>query len=267
LSQPTNRHSPHHSYARELAVRFWQLPAVAIECLVNVLPIVAYAPLTMNWLLTQSTTSPLARGPASRIYAAAVLLVALLGQPGQGDEGQSQDAFVRIARSAQVELQEPAAPPQDLSAVRSIIAIRDDESVVATAAARLQPEQSPAAKIGGQQAYLQTPGLTRPWGLSHSAWEAAAFCHRPLYFEDENLERHGRSFGCFQPAVSAAHFAGRAVAWPYLCGAFPPHECIYTLGRDRPGSCAPYRLYRPPVSVHGALYEAGAIAGVSLVVP
>ena len=114
---------------------------------------------------------------------------------------------------------------------------------------------------------MQGAGTTRPWGLSASAWEVPAFCHRPLYFEDENLERHGHSFGLVQPAVSAGHFIGRGAAWPYLAGAFPPHECIYTLGRERPGSCAPYRLYRPPVSVCGAVYEAAAIAGVSFIVP
>ena len=98
-------------------------------------------------------------------------------------------------------------------------------------------------------------------------WEAPAFCHRPLYFEDENLERHGRSFGLVQPAVSAAHFAGRGLVWPYLAGAFPPHECIYTLGRERPGSYAPYRLYRPPLSARGAAYQAAAVTGLSFVVP
>ena len=114
---------------------------------------------------------------------------------------------------------------------------------------------------------MQGPGTTRLWGTSISFWEAPAFCHRPLYFEDENLERHGRSFGILQPAVSAGHFVGRAAVWPYLAGAFPPHECIYTLGRERPGSYAPYQLYRPPVSLRGALYEGAAITGLSYVVP
>ena len=55
--------------------------------------------------------------------------------------------------------------------------------------------------------------------------------------------------------------------WPYLAGAFPPHECIYTLGRGRPGTYTPYGLYRPPVSVRGAIYEAGAVAGLAFLVP
>jgi hypothetical protein len=162
---------------------------------------------------------------------------------------------------------QPPAEDADRSAPAAATLARDNAAVVNLALARPQPPDQPAAKLGPDVALLQGAGTVRPWGMSASAWEAPAFCHRPLYFEDENLERHGHSFGLAQPAVSAAHFAGRAVAWPYLAGAFPPHECIYTLGRERPGSCAPYRLYRPPVSIHGAVYEAAAITGLSFVVP
>ena len=206
--------------------------------------------------------------PAPRISVAAVLLMSLAGRAAFCADGAYRVAPAAwAARPAIVELQEPAAPAQDSSPVRSVIPVRDDAALVALAAARPQPKDQAAVRLGPDQAVLQSSGMTRPWGMSASAWEAAAFCHRPLYFEDENLERHGRSFGLVQPAVSAVHFAGRAVAWPYLAGAFPPHECIYTLGRERPGSCAPYQLYRPPVSVHGAVYEAAAITGLSFVVP
>lgn len=143
----------------------------------------------------------------------------------------------------------------------------NDAEIVHSALSRPQPMTPPAPALAASEAWLQGPGTTRLWGASISAWEAPALCHRPLYFEDENLERHGRSFGIFQPAVSAAHFAGRAAVWPYLAGAFPPHECIYTLGRDRPGSCTDYRLYRPPVSVRGTVYQGAAVTGLSFVVP
>jgi hypothetical protein len=144
---------------------------------------------------------------------------------------------------------------------------RDDAEMIARVMARPQPEMRPASQLDVGEALGHGPGTTRPWGMSVSAWEAPAFCHRPLYFEDENLERHGRSLGLLQPAASTAHFAGRMLAWPYLAGAYSPHECIYTLGRERPGSYAAYRLYRPPVSVRGALYEGAAVAGLSFIVP
>ena len=170
------------------------------------------------------------------------------------------------AQIISVAAQDRAAQSEANAAPKTTLPALNDADLIERALARPQPQEPAASAIDKGEALQQGPGTTRLWGMSASAWEAPAFCHRPLYFEDENLERHGRSFGIFQPAVSAAHFTGRAVAWPYLAGAFPPHECIYTLGRERPGSYAPYRLYRP-VSVRGAVYEGAAIAGLSFVVP
>jgi len=173
------------------------------------------------------------------------------------------------AQVVSVELQPQVAPPEPVPAPakESVLPAHDDAELISRTLARPQPQESPAKQLDPDVVLKQGAGTTRLWGTSISFWEAPAFCHRPLYFEDENLERHGRSFGILQPAVSAGHFAGRAAVWPYLAGAFPPHECIYTLGRERPGSYAPYRLYRPPVSLRGALYEGAAITGLSYVVP
>jgi hypothetical protein len=142
-----------------------------------------------------------------------------------------------------------------------------DEDLIGRALVRPQPADSPAKRLdqGGQ--LVHGSGMIRQWDESVSMWEAPAFCHRPLYFEDENLERHGRSWGLLQPAASIVHFTGRGLAWPYLAGAFPSHECIYTLGRDQPGSDAPYHWYRPPVSARGAVYEAAVATGFSFIVP
>src|SRR5262245_6274751 len=87
------------------------------------------------------------------------------------------------------------------------------------------PPDLAAAHFDHEPAVLQRSGTHRLWADAVHPWEAPALCHGPLYFEDENLERRGRSFGLAQPAVSAAHFAGRIAAWPYLAGAYPPHEC------------------------------------------
>jgi len=171
------------------------------------------------------------------------------------------------AQIVSVAAQDQAAQPEAVVAPKATLSALNDADLIERALARPQPQEPAASAIDRGEALLQGAGTTRLWGMSVSAWEAPAFCHRPLYFEDENLERHGRSFGICQPAVSAAHFTGRAIAWPYLAGAFPPHECIYTLGRERPGSYVPYRLYRPPVSARGAVYEGAAIAGLSFVVP
>jgi hypothetical protein len=173
----------------------------------------------------------------------------------------------RAARSVSIELQATESPGTVEPTIRDVLPTRDAADLISQAMSRPQPREAATAKLGADEALLQPAGATRPWGMSATTWEAPAFCHRPLYFEDENLERHGRSFGLAQPAVSAAHFVGRGAAWPYLAGAFPTHECIYTLGRERPGNCAPYWLHRPPASLRGAVYQGVAVTGLSFVVP
>ena len=65
-------------------------------------------------------------------------------------------------------------------------------------------------------------------------------CHKPLYFEDVQLERYGHMAGPWvQPFVSCADFFLRIPILPYEMGLEPPNECIYALGYYRPGSCAP----------------------------
>ncbi len=106
-------------------------------------------------------------------------------------------------------------------------------------------------------------GESRPWPVQSVQYAASGFCHRPLYFEEINLERYGHNFGhCVQPFVSGVAFFGRAPLLPYMMAAEPPCECQYTLGHYRPGSCAPYYHYRLPWSTKGALLEAGLITGL-----
>lgn len=47
------------------------------------------------------------------------------------------------------------------------------------------------------------------------ARRTAPFSHRPLYFEDPNLERCGNGLGCLQNPVSAIRFLGDAFSLPY----------------------------------------------------
>jgi hypothetical protein len=99
-------------------------------------------------------------------------------------------------------------------------------------------------------------------------WKASALCHKPLYFEDEQLERYGHSWPpCCQPLVSGAHFFTRLPVIPYCMGVEPPNECIYALGHYRPGSCAPYLCSPIPISARGAIFEAGAAVGAAAILP
>jgi hypothetical protein len=90
-------------------------------------------------------------------------------------------------------------------------------------------------------------------------WTASALCHKPLYFEETQLERYGHTAGIFQPALSGAHFFVNIAVLPYKMGINPPHECRYALGYYRPGSCAPWLVPPIPLSIRGAAVQAGAV--------
>ena len=108
----------------------------------------------------------------------------------------------------------------------------------------------------------------RQWPLLTYNWKASALCHKPLYFEQVQLERYGHSWGPFtQPIMSGVHFFSSVPILPYKMGVRTPRECVYTLGHYRPGNCAPYMIEPMPLSLRGALFQAGAITGVSVVVP
>jgi hypothetical protein len=108
----------------------------------------------------------------------------------------------------------------------------------------------------------------RRWAPSVFAWQASGLCHKPLYFEDIQLERYGHTTGPYtQPFVSGAHFFLNIATLPYNMGINPPHECQYALGYYRPGNCAPWMLQPVPLSLRGALAEAGVVVGGVFLIP
>ncbi len=99
-------------------------------------------------------------------------------------------------------------------------------------------------------------------------WTAAGYCHKPLYFEDWNLERYGHSHGRLaDPFVSAAHFFVTLPVLPYKMGVELPWECIYPLGYYRPGSCAPWTCPAVPISARGFAVEAATVTGLVFLLP
>ena len=82
------------------------------------------------------------------------------------------------------------------------------------------------------------------------------------------MEGYGHSAGpVLQPVLSGAHFFLNIATLPYQMGMSPPNECEYALGYYRPGSCAPWLLPPIPLSVRGALLEAGAVTGGIFLIP
>jgi hypothetical protein len=129
------------------------------------------------------------------------------------------------------------------------------------------PENLGAAKFSALPTLKSPVGVQREWVATDFAWEAPGLCHRPLYFEEVNLERHGYSHGVTQPFYSAAHFFGRMPLLPYMIAAEPPRECVYTLGHYRPGTPAPYVRYGLPLSTKAGLVEGGVVTGLFFLIP
>jgi len=141
---------------------------------------------------------------------------------------------------------EKCTSPRDLKSIRQITADISVKPEYLTGSIRL-PQECPLSN---------EPFRPRRWHCTTFAWTAATTCHNPLYFEDEQLERYGHSWGNVkQTTVSAIQFFATVPLLPYYMGVYPPNECIYDLGQYRPGSCAPYYLDPLPLSVRGALYE------------
>ncbi len=108
----------------------------------------------------------------------------------------------------------------------------------------------------------------RQWEASKVTWKASNLIHKPLYFEEVNLERYGHTAGpILQPVVSSAHFFANIAILPYKMGVHLPNECQYALGYYRPGDCAPWITQPVPLSLRGALFQAGAVAGAAALIP
>lgn len=121
------------------------------------------------------------------------------------------------------------------------------------------PSECPVPAVGSTQ---------RDWVAQTYTWKASALCHKPLYFEDIQLERYGHSAGpLVQPFRSGAHFFLNIAALPYNVGVYPPTECRYALGYYRPGNCAPFRGYALPLSKRGALTATGFYIAAPVILP
>jgi hypothetical protein len=108
----------------------------------------------------------------------------------------------------------------------------------------------------------------RRWPQVTYLWKASGLCHKPLYFEQVQVERYGHSWPpVVQPLLSGAHFFASVPLLPYKMGLTTPNECIYTLGHYRPGSCAPYMIEAVPFTWRAAAFEAGAWTGGAFAIP
>jgi hypothetical protein len=87
------------------------------------------------------------------------------------------------------------------------------------------------------------------------------FKHRPLYYEQRNLERCGQSCGCLQNGFSAAAFLWNTAILPYQIGR--QHcDCLVPAGGDcKTCQSYPCDCKLLPCDLHGLSVQAAALAG------
>jgi len=90
---------------------------------------------------------------------------------------------------------------------------------------------------------------------------SVCFRHRPLYFQELNLERCGSTYGIAQNAVSAGHFLTNTALLPYRMATRHPDQTVNHSGDCRSGGN--YRCDIEPLGCGGraALVESAAVAG------
>lgn len=109
-------------------------------------------------------------------------------------------------------------------------------------------------------------GAPRCWIPQTYTWKASSLCHKPLFFEDIQLERYGHTHGPFsQPIHSIAHFFVSWVTVPYRSAITPANECQYALGFYRPGNCAPWLKDPIPFSLSGVKRQALVTTGLAFI--
>ena len=112
------------------------------------------------------------------------------------------------------------------------------------------------------------PAAGRDWAETQFNWAPTELAHQPLYFDELALERYGQTVAPrLQPVISGAHFFGTFAILPYKMGLDRAHDCVYTLGHYRPGSCAPCVRQGLPFETDAALFEAGTWVALALLLP
>jgi hypothetical protein len=170
-------------------------------------------------------------------------------QPETGQLGTQQ----RIKSIRQISLD--IRPPQLVNDQQQIMLPPLDEAATALP---LMAQQQPFTRGDlAQSGYHWQP---TPEGL--------VFCYQPLYFQEVNVERYGRSFGMFQPVVSVVSFYGRVPLLPYMAFARPARRCTCPPHWALPGYRIPeWERHELVPSVAGGAAEAAAIAGLILLIP
>lgn len=141
--------------------------------------------------------------------------------------------------------------------------------------AAIHPADELPDQLNEGKEYFSKAGTQRNW--SSGTWvsfrprrNTFPFHHNPLYFEDPNLERCGRTSGYFTEVTSFAHFAGRIPVLPYMMTVEPPCSLVHAKP-DCP-TCSEFGpdAYIPnpdEIDLGGASIQAAAVIGLIFLIP
>jgi hypothetical protein len=93
------------------------------------------------------------------------------------------------------------------------------------------------------------------------------FAYQPLYFEEVNLERYGRTCGHLQPALSSLRFFATIPLLPYAMTASHPSTSYTPKWPYEAGWGAPCVRELEPLQFKPSLVQVGAITGLVFVLP
>ncbi len=127
----------------------------------------------------------------------------------------------------------------------------DDESVPDDLASRHSPPQ--------EEVWITALAVEAPRPDRYTI----GFMHRPLYYQQPNLERCGRSFDYFQNAVSGIQFLANTIVLPYKMAKNRPDCPVPSRGDCQSCQAYPSSLNPLPLDCQATLTEAATLAGFS----
>ncbi len=109
--------------------------------------------------------------------------------------------------------------------------------------------------------------MGRKFPLSREIVAPNYVCHKRLYFEQPNFERHGWDLGLLQPGLCIGKFYWDVFWFPYNAGTEPLRHYECSAGRCLPGDPAPLMLYPPNINATGLASQATAVTGAAFIFP
>ncbi len=211
--------------------------------------------------------SPNAKTPFARV--AGLMAIAVAAQC-LGATAVAEESFTESANKPGSELATREKPDETDMTLRSRATMAHlnrlrkpiHQIEIADPQSHLQKPENRAASVMEVAAPIQIASLG--YGVPIPNRYTIGQAHRPLYFEQPNVERCGNGFGVFQNAVSGFTFLANTMALPYRMGKQPPHCEVPAGGDCRTCQSLPSGAGLLPLDHRGVAYEVLAIAAVAL---